>query len=186
MRSTARWLAIVSIWVLAFTPGVVPADDHEGHDKLPPGPIRDRHELMEAQAQQAENINGAFNVGVEGFDIAMIQRAAQAIAMSSHRIPSLFPKGSTDPNSRALPAIWENWDKFVALAKQLEEQANSLSNGRRVGATTRICRRSPRRCSPPARPVTTSSASRRKRRRASSAIHASDRRRPAGARPCTT
>jgi cytochrome c556 len=118
----------VSIWALAFTPGVLRGDSHEGHDKLPPGPIRDRHELMEAQGQQAEAINDAFNVGSEGFDEAIIQRAAQAIAMSSHRIPELFPKGSTDPNSRALPSIWENWDKFVALSKQLEDQANSLSD----------------------------------------------------------
>jgi cytochrome c556 len=109
-------------------PVAAPADDHEGHDKLPPGPIRERHELMEGQGEQAQNINEAFNMGAEGFDTAVIQRAAQAIAMSSHRIPALFPKGSTDPNSRALPAIWENWDKFSALAKQLEEQANSLSN----------------------------------------------------------
>lgn len=132
MRSTARWLVSVSFCVWALPPGMVLAE-HEGHDKLPPGPIRERHELMEGQGQQAENINGAFNVGVEGFDVAMIQRSAQAIALSAHRIPSLFPKGSTDPNSRALPAIWENWDKFVALAKQLEDQANSLSNAAASG-----------------------------------------------------
>jgi cytochrome c556 len=113
--------------MLAFSPGVVRADDHEGHDKLPAGPIRDRHELMENIGEQAENINNAFNVGVEGFDEAIIQRAAQEIAVDAHKIPSLFPKGSTDPNSRALPAIWDNWSKFEGLAKQLEDQAQSLS-----------------------------------------------------------
>ncbi len=134
MRSTARRLAILSICVVVFSPGVVPGDEHKHeHSKLPPGPIRDRHELMEAQGDQAENINNAFNLGAEGFDVAVIQRAAQAIAMSAHQIPSLFPKGSTDPNSRALPAIWENWDKFEQLAKQLEEQATSLSNAAAAG-----------------------------------------------------
>jgi cytochrome c556 len=103
-------------------------DDHGGHDKLPAGPIRERHELMEAIGDQAEDINEAFNVGAEGFDTGIIQRTAQQMALNAHRIPSLFPKGSTDPNSRALPAIWENWDKFVALAKQFEDQANSLSS----------------------------------------------------------
>ena|SRR5262245_6043096 len=128
MRSTAKWLAALSIAILAGVPGMVGADSHEGHDKLPPGPIRDRHELMEQQGQQAENINNAFNIGSEGFDSSIVQRSAQAIAMSAHQIPDLFPKGSTDPNSRALPAIWENWDKFTGLAKQLEDQAQSLSS----------------------------------------------------------
>jgi cytochrome c556 len=132
MRSRARWLVSVFFCVWALSPGVVLAE-HEGHDKLPPGPIRERHELMEGQGQEAENINGAFDVGEEGFDVAMIQRSAQAIALSAHRIPSLFPKGSTDPNSRALPAIWEHWDKFEGLAKQLEDQANSLANAAASG-----------------------------------------------------
>ena len=127
MRSTARWLATVSVWALICSPGALRGDDHSGHEDLPAGPIRDRHELMEGQAAQAEEINEAFSIGSEGFDTGIIQRAAQGIALSAHRIPELFPKGSTDPKSRALPAIWQNWDKFVALAKQLEEQANSLS-----------------------------------------------------------
>ena len=133
MRSTAKWLATVSICAVAFSPAMLRAGEHEGHDKLPPGPIRDRHMLMEGQGKQAETINDAFSVGSEGFDVAMIQRAAQSIAMSAHQIPDLFPKGSTDPNSRALPAIWQNWDKFVALAKQLEDQATSLSNAAAAG-----------------------------------------------------
>jgi cytochrome c556 len=132
----ARWLAALSIGLLAATPAMVGAA-HE-HGKLPPGPISDRHELMESQGQQAEAINTAFSVGSEGFDVSIIQRSAQAIAMSAHQIPDLFPKGSTDPNSRALPAIWTNWDKFVGLAKQLEDQASSLSNAASTGDTENL------------------------------------------------
>jgi cytochrome c556 len=116
------------ICVVLFTAGVVPAEPKHDHSKLPPGPIRDRHELMEAQGQNAKNINEAFEMGSEGFDTGVIQREAQAIADSSQRIPSLFPKGSLNPNSRALPAIWEHWDKFDQLAKQLQHQAMSLSS----------------------------------------------------------
>jgi cytochrome c556 len=139
MRGTARGLAILSVCVLAFSPGVIPAQQHKhDHSKLPPGPIRDRHELMEAQGQQAENINNAFAMGSEGFDVGIIQRAAQAIALSSAQIPGLFPKGSTDPHSRALPAIWDNWDKFVQLSKQLEDQATSLSNAAGSGQDEKL------------------------------------------------
>jgi cytochrome c556 len=124
MRSTARWLASLAVGLATLSPVAATAHDS---DDLPAGPIRDRHWLMEDLGDQVESINDAFNLGSEGFDTEVIQRAAGAIAMSAHRIPALFPKGSTDPNSRALPAIWDNWDKFTALAKQLEDQAASLS-----------------------------------------------------------
>lgn len=128
MRNTARWVAVLAMGLALALPGGVRADDDDdAHDKLPAGPIRDRHELMEELGDQAENINEAFNIGQEGFDTAIIQRSAQQIAALAHKIPSLYPKGSTDPNSRALPEIWENWDKFVELSKALETEAQSLS-----------------------------------------------------------
>lgn len=128
MRITVRWVAVLAMGLALALPGGLRADeDDDAHDKLPAGPIRDRHFLMEEMGDQAENINEAFNIGQEGFDVAIIQRSAEQIAVRAHKIPSLFPKGSTDPNSRALPAIWENWDKFEQLAKDLETEAQSLS-----------------------------------------------------------
>ena len=125
MRRTARWVAFLATGILAMAPMGVRADDDD--DDLPAGPIRDRHELMESIGDEAENINEAFDVGNEGFDESIIQRAGTAIALNAHKIPDLFPKGSTNPKSRALPAIWEKWDEFTKLAKQLEDQAQSLS-----------------------------------------------------------
>ena len=129
MRSTARWLLTLSMGALLLVPGLVPADEHKhDHSKLPPGPIRDRHDLMKSMGQSAEDINNAQNLGTEGFDVAVIQREALLISNNAAQIPGLFPKGSTDPHSRALPAIWENWDKFESLAKALQDSALSLSN----------------------------------------------------------
>ena len=129
MRGTATWLATLSVCVLVLAAGVIAADETKhDHSKLPPGPIRERHELMETQGEPAENITTALNGAAEGMDTGVIQRDGQAIAQSAHRIPSLFPKGSTDPNSRALPVIWEKWDQFEQFAKQLEHDAQSLSN----------------------------------------------------------
>jgi cytochrome c556 len=134
MRSTARWILTVTICALALAPAMVPADpDKHQHPKLPPGPISDRHDLMESMGQNAEDINNAFNLGSEGFDVALIQREALVLSNAAAQIPSLFPKGSTDPNSRALPAIWQNWDKFQGLAKSLQDSAMSLSNAAAAG-----------------------------------------------------
>jgi cytochrome c556 len=127
MRRTARWVAILATGMIATLPAGLRADEDDITSKLPAGPIRDRHVLMKEIGDQAENINDAFNDGAEGFDTSIIQRAGTVIAMDAHRIPELFPKGSTDPNSRALPAIWTKWDDFVKLAKQLEDQAQSVS-----------------------------------------------------------
>ena len=129
MRSTAKWLAILFVAVGLCASGAARSDEHAEHAaKLPPGPIRDRHDLMKGMGEQAQGINDAFNMGAgEGFDTGIIQRYAQAIGESAHQIPSLFPKGSTNPNSRALPAIWDHWDTFTKLATQLEDQAQSLA-----------------------------------------------------------
>jgi cytochrome c556 len=133
MRSTAKVLLGLGLGVAALLPVMLSADEHKGdHDKLPPGPIRERHELMESMGDSAEDINNAFSMGTEGFDIAVIQREAMEISENARKIPSLFPKGSTDPNSRALPAIWENWDKFEQDAKNLQQVAASLSNDART------------------------------------------------------
>ena len=98
-----------------------------GGDGAPAGPIRDRQALMEDMAEEAGDITEAFDIGAEGFDVAMIARSAQQMAVNAHQIPSLFPAGSTAPQSRALPLIWQRWSTFEQLAKDLEQSAFSLS-----------------------------------------------------------
>ena len=128
MRRTARWVAILATgMIMAIPAGLRADDDDDVTNKLPAGPIRDRHVLMHEIGDQAENINDAFNVGSEGCDTAILQLAGRVNALEVPRIADHFPKGSTDPNSRALPAIWTKWDDFVKLAKQLEDQAQKLS-----------------------------------------------------------
>ena len=41
--------------------------------------------------------------------------ALQTILTNYTHIPALFPEGSIVGNSKALPAIWENWDGFNAI-----------------------------------------------------------------------
>ena len=49
--------------------------------------------------------------------------AMQTLQANYSHIPALFPEGSIVGDSQALPAIWENWDAFVAIAKTGEEAA---------------------------------------------------------------
>lgn len=47
--------------------------------------------------------------------------AMQTIATNYSHIPALFPEGSV--GGEALPAIWENWDAFVAIAAKGQKAA---------------------------------------------------------------
>ena len=47
--------------------------------------------------------------------------AMQLLKDNLTHIPALFPEGSIVGDSEALPAIWENWETFVAIAKAGED-----------------------------------------------------------------
>lgn len=49
--------------------------------------------------------------------------AMQTLKDNYSHIPALFPEGSIVGDSKALPAIWENWEEFVAIAKTGEDAA---------------------------------------------------------------
>ena len=102
---------------------------HMKQEDLPAGPIRDRHELMEGIGKNAKAIGDALKRGKHD----PIAEAADKISAAASKIPALFPKGSTDPKSRAMPAIWEHWDKFEGLTKELGARASELAAAARSG-----------------------------------------------------
>lgn len=107
------------------------AQAHEAKD-LPAGPIRDRHELMEGIGKNAKTIGDALKAGRIGPESG-IAPAAMEISTSASKIPGLFPKGSTDPKSRAKPEIWTDWKKFEDISKQLQARAAELANEASAG-----------------------------------------------------
>lgn len=60
------------------------------------------------------------------FDADKIMQHATSIHEASLHITTVFPKGSLGGKSEALPAIWENWDRFSSLAEQLTSSAEQL------------------------------------------------------------
>lgn len=52
---------------------------------------------------------------------------ADAIADAYDHAPAMFPKGSGQPPSRALPAVWSDEKGFVAAARKTEEMAERLA-----------------------------------------------------------
>jgi cytochrome c556 len=97
---------------------------------LPPGPIRERHELMEGIGKNAKFIGDKLKAGGER---AEIEDAALKIMESAKKITGLFPPGSTNPKSRAKPVIWTHWDKFQENARLLSEAAGVVADRARSG-----------------------------------------------------
>lgn len=117
MKKTA--LCAAALFVLALS---LEALAHE-EMHLPPGPIKDRHELMENIGDNAKKIGDA----LKAKDVKAIPAAAHTIAADAAKINALFPAGSTDPKSRALPAIWQDFPKFEKLSADLGTSAEALA-----------------------------------------------------------
>ena len=56
-----------------------------------------------------------------------IKRHAQAIAAMAALIPEVFPKGTGEGKTDALPAIWEDKATFDAAARNLAKEARKLA-----------------------------------------------------------
>jgi cytochrome c556 len=106
------------------------AGEAMAHGKLPPGPISERHELMEETGKNAKTINDAAKSGQPG----SIVGPARAIGAAAQRIPGLFPPGSTHPDSRAKATIWEKFPQFEQDAATLGTRATALADAAAGGA----------------------------------------------------
>ncbi len=125
---SGKWGAVVAVFVLFA--GVTSASAREiKPEELPAGPIRDRYELMEGIGKHAKVVGDAMKSG----DFSHVGEAAGKIHAAAGKILPLFPKGSTDPKSRAKPEIWTDWAKFEAGAKGLEQTSAALAEAAKSG-----------------------------------------------------
>jgi len=63
----------------------------------------------------------------KGTDVKAASHAADGLDLFGHSLAGLFPEGSGGPDSRALPAIWENKADFVARANAFGDSAARLN-----------------------------------------------------------
>jgi cytochrome c556 len=84
--------------------------------------IEKRQAAMKANSADAKAIKAA----LESKDYAIIETKAKDIMGTAEKIPSLFPKGSTQGKTKATAAIWEKSDEFSRDAKNLSKAAGEL------------------------------------------------------------
>ena len=107
--------------VFIFSSGIVYA--HTGAT----GVVKMRMEMMKGIASNMKTIANMLK-GQEEFDPSSASAAAKQIGAHANDMPDMFPEGSTDKPSEALPEIWENWDEFVAMSLALSRDAKEMAN----------------------------------------------------------
>ncbi len=109
----------------------------EAWKNLPPGPIRDRIELMEKVGDDAKAINDALKAGTPADAAA----PADDIVALIPKFDALFPEGSTSPDSRAKKNIWAAWDEFEAFSTYLTDAAAEVAIAARDGGDVKAASR---------------------------------------------
>jgi cytochrome c556 len=78
-----------------------------------------------------------------GTDVKRQEHAADGLSHFGHSIAGLFPEGSGGPDSRALPAIWENKADFDARAKAFGDASARLAELAAAGDTAGFAAQAP-------------------------------------------
>ena len=95
------------------------------------GVVKLRMDMMGAIGDSMKVI-GSMMKGQTAFDANGAKAAAMRIAGHADEIPDLFPEGSTQKPSEALPAIWQNWDEFVKITGEMKAAAQTLADAASV------------------------------------------------------
>lgn len=90
------------------------------------GVVKERMELMKALGDTMKTMKAMFQ-NKTPHDAGEIRKAAKTIrSLSGEKITKLFPEGSLDKPSEALPSIWKNWGHFKSLSADLAVFAGTL------------------------------------------------------------
>ena len=93
------------------------------------GIVKERMDAMGVLGDHARVV-GDMLKGKTAFDADAIETAAAAFVMHGEQITGLFPdteESRSGARTEALPAIWTEWDDFVALATRFTEDSRALA-----------------------------------------------------------
>ena len=91
-------------------------------------PIRQRQDLMKNNQEQVRALTGMAR-GQTPFNAATAQAALQRIEQNARQVPALFPAGSQQGKTDALPVIGDRNADFDARASKLEQDAKAAQTG---------------------------------------------------------
>jgi cytochrome c556 len=71
------------------------------------------------------------------FDSAKVQHLAEIMASHAKHMPHMFPEGSLDKPTEALPVIWAKWDQFTETAAEMHTHALALAEASKAATTAK-------------------------------------------------
>ena len=116
-------IGLVLAGALALAVGGGSSRAHEGAS----GIVAERMEMMKSMGDAMKLLASMYR-GEAPYDPASVRDAAGTIGRhGGEHMTRMFPPGSHDHPSEALPAIWEDWDRFSELAEELAAHAETLA-----------------------------------------------------------
>jgi len=113
-----------AVGVMSLSSPVAATDD-------PENVIKYRKQVMVANASHITSIFSTLK-GETSYG-GHIAAHARAISDGAVMMPDIFPQGSGDGDTAALPLIWEDWPMFEAAAIALKTAADDLANAAGTG-----------------------------------------------------
>lgn len=99
--------------IVTFTAALALATTVLAHSGVKDPGVMARMETMSAVGR-ATGVLGDMAKGKKAFDAAEAEAARIALIAGFQEVPQLFEEPHQDPKSEALPAIWEQYDDFLA------------------------------------------------------------------------
>ena len=94
------------------------------------GVVKERMDGMSSLGDHAKRVSRMLR-GKTSFDLDAIDEAAHAFVEHGGKIPAFFPDTANSRESavtEALPAIWDNWDEFEAIATNFVRDSQDLQS----------------------------------------------------------
>ena len=88
--------------------------------------VKERMMLMKEMANNTKTI-GQMLKGKTPFDANEVKLALERLSSLSLKTPKVFKINASDPKSEARPAIWDEFDEFTRLSKDLAETSILLA-----------------------------------------------------------
>jgi cytochrome c556 len=128
-------LAKLSILALAglMTLGVVTGLHAQDAPVVDPAIATMTPEEMVAARKAAMREDGGVLRGAGSLTGAEASAAADTLIKNFTNLPALFPEGSLVGDSKALPAIWENFDDFTAIFATAQQGALAMKAAAEAG-----------------------------------------------------
>ena len=89
--------------------------------------VKERMMVMKEMAGNTKII-GQMLKGKTSFDSNQVKLALERLSALSLETPKVFTINATDPKSEATPNIWDEFDEFTKLSKNLAETSIVLAN----------------------------------------------------------